>query len=112
MSRRSCAAERPPPYPAHAGNPATLTTVAPRKGEGELDPPLRAFRTGLLELPRQAQDALDVGAAASIDSVPKRRAESLVVGRQGQRRVVQPVQVVAQQRRAHLGVVPRVVEVD
>jgi hypothetical protein len=27
--------EIPPPNPAHAGNPATLTTVAPRMGEGE-----------------------------------------------------------------------------
>jgi hypothetical protein len=32
----------PPPYPAHAGNPATLTTVAPRKGEGDFH--LRAWK--------------------------------------------------------------------
>ena len=39
----------PHPYPAHAGNPATLTTVAPPEGEGHLAGGLSAVQDAFVE---------------------------------------------------------------
>src|SRR2546421_12607005 len=71
-----------------------------------------ASEAGRLESVAEAPDPIHIGPAAGVDAVRPNRAQALVVRRQHELRVMKLREVTPEQRRAELGVIERVGEVD
>src|SRR6266571_9458158 len=79
------------------------------------DPPAPgslSAQVGRLEAIAQLPDAVDIAPAAGVDAVFAHAGEALVIGRQRQLRIAELGEIGTQQRRAQLGVIHRVVQVD
>src|SRR5437870_643414 len=74
----------------------------------------RALRAqvGRLETVAQPPDAIDVRPAAGVYAVSAHAGQALVIGRERQLRIAQLGEIGAQQGRAQLGVIHRIVQVD